>query len=82
MVVIELLGSISFDKYKIQPKVRLSFLEMLGCYKDVMRMFFLVVGPLQLVSYPSIKVIFLLGSASSFFFFSVNFLVNHMRLSG
>ncbi|KAJ0105515.1 hypothetical protein Patl1_18627 [Pistacia atlantica] len=55
MLVIELLGSSSFDKYKIQPKVRLSFPEMFGCYKDVMRMFFLVVGPLQLVSYPSIK---------------------------
>ncbi|XP_031267009.1 methylsterol monooxygenase 1-1-like [Pistacia vera] len=57
MLVIELLGSSSFDKYKIQPKVRLSFPEMFGCYKDVMRMFFLVVGPLQLVSYPSIKLI-------------------------
>jgi hypothetical protein len=30
---------------------------MLNCYKDVMRMFFFVVGPLQLVSYPSIKVV-------------------------
>ncbi|XP_054823744.1 methylsterol monooxygenase 1-1-like [Prosopis cineraria] len=46
-----------FDKYKIQPKVRLSLDEMLRCYKDVMRMFLLVVGPLQLVSYPSIKMI-------------------------
>ncbi|KAJ7944814.1 methylsterol monooxygenase 1-1-like [Quillaja saponaria] len=46
-----------FDKYKIQPKVRLSFAEMTRCYRDVMRMFFLVVGPLQLVSYPSIKMI-------------------------
>lgn len=45
-----------FDSHKIQPKVRLSLDEMLKCYKDVMRMFFLVVGPLQLISYPSVKV--------------------------
>ncbi|XP_044476483.1 methylsterol monooxygenase 1-1-like [Mangifera indica] len=56
-VLIELLGSSNFDKYKIQPKVRLSFSEMFRCYKDVMRMFFLVVGPLQLVSYPAIKMV-------------------------
>ncbi|KAK6117211.1 hypothetical protein DH2020_049090 [Rehmannia glutinosa] len=43
--------------YKIQPKVNLSFSDTLRCYKSVMRMFFLVVGPLQLVSYPSIKMI-------------------------
>lgn len=68
MVAIELLGFSSFDKYKIQPKVRLSSSEMFGCYKDVMRMFFLVVGPLQLMSYPSIKVIFLPVSALFFSF--------------
>ncbi|EYU30461.1 hypothetical protein ABFS82_01G086500 [Erythranthe guttata] len=47
----------SVSPYKIQPKVKLSFSETLHCYKSVMRMFFLVVGPLQLVSYPSIKFI-------------------------
>ena len=57
MLFIELMRPSGFDKYKIQPKVRLSFSEMLRCYKDVMRMFFLVVGPLQLMSYPSIQVI-------------------------
>lgn len=46
----------SVGPYKIQPKVKLSFSDTLRCYKSVMRMFFLVVGPLQLVSYPSIKV--------------------------
>ncbi|KAH9777479.1 hypothetical protein WN943_013844 [Citrus x changshan-huyou] len=56
-VVIESLRSDSFDKYKIQPKVRLSFSEMVRCYKDVMRMFFLVVGPLQLVSFPSVQMV-------------------------
>lgn len=43
-------------RFKIQPKVKLSFSDTLRCYKSVMRMFFLVVGPLQLVSYPSIQV--------------------------
>lgn len=57
VVVVELLRSDSFDKYKIQPKVRLSFSEMFRCYKDVMRMFFLIVGPLQLLSYPSIQMV-------------------------
>ncbi|KAK7330696.1 hypothetical protein VNO77_24894 [Canavalia gladiata] len=46
-----------FCGYKIQPKVRLSLNEMLKCYKDVMRMFFCVVGPLQLVSYPAVKMV-------------------------
>lgn len=43
--------------YKIQPKIKLSYSDSFGCYKDVMRMFILVVGPLQLVSYPSIHMI-------------------------
>ncbi|XP_028762737.1 methylsterol monooxygenase 1-1 [Neltuma alba] len=57
LVFLEIKRLAGFDKYKIQPKVRLSLDEMLRCYKDVMRMFLLVVGPLQLVSYPSIKII-------------------------
>ncbi|KAH7514086.1 hypothetical protein FEM48_Zijuj11G0051200 [Ziziphus jujuba var. spinosa] len=57
LVFIELMRIAGFDRYKIQPKVRLSFSEMSRCYKDVMRMFFLVVGPLQLVSFPSVKMI-------------------------
>ncbi|KAK9103577.1 hypothetical protein Sjap_020831 [Stephania japonica] len=43
------------EKYKIQPKVRIPRSLMFKCYRDVMRMFFLVVGPLQLLSYPSVK---------------------------
>ncbi|XP_022736962.1 methylsterol monooxygenase 1-1-like [Durio zibethinus] len=57
LVFVEMMRYLGFDKYKIQPKVRLSLSEMFRCYKDVMRMFILVVGPLQLVSYPSIKMI-------------------------
>uniref|UniRef100_A0A7C9DNQ1 4-alpha-methylsterol monooxygenase n=1 Tax=Opuntia streptacantha TaxID=393608 RepID=A0A7C9DNQ1_OPUST len=57
LVLIELIRSYNFEKYKIQPKVKLSFSEMMACYKTVMKMFFFVVGPLQLVSYPSVKLI-------------------------
>ncbi|OWM88408.1 methylsterol monooxygenase 1-1 [Punica granatum] len=56
-ICMELRRSDTFDRYKIQPKVRLTLSEVVKCYKDVLRMFFLVVGPLQLVSYPSIKMI-------------------------
>uniref|UniRef100_A0A6M2EB19 Fatty acid hydroxylase domain-containing protein n=1 Tax=Populus davidiana TaxID=266767 RepID=A0A6M2EB19_9ROSI len=57
VVFISLWRSGGFDKYKIQPKVKLSPSETFKCYKDVMFMFFFVVGPLQLVSYPSVKMI-------------------------
>ncbi|KAK8481551.1 hypothetical protein V6N13_096135 [Hibiscus sabdariffa] len=57
LVFVELMRSLGFNKYKIQPKVSLASSEMFKCYKDVMRMFVLVVGPLQLVSYPSTKMI-------------------------
>ncbi|OVA07678.1 Fatty acid hydroxylase [Macleaya cordata] len=57
LVLMELKRSKSIDKYKIQPKVKIPSQGMLKCYKDVMRTFILVVGPLQLVSYPSIKMI-------------------------
>ncbi|KGN55922.1 methylsterol monooxygenase 1-2 [Cucumis sativus] len=57
LIFLELLHATGIHKYKIQPKVRLPFNEIFRCYKDVMRMFFLVVGPLQLVSFPSIKMI-------------------------
>ncbi|XP_071707519.1 methylsterol monooxygenase 1-1 [Rutidosis leptorrhynchoides] len=56
-VFIELLFSNYIIDYKIQPKVNNSFADNISCYLDVMRMFILVVGPLQLVSYPSIKMI-------------------------
>lgn len=56
----------SVGPYKIQPKVKLSFSDTLRCYKSVMRMFFLVVGPLQLVSYPSVQVFWLIKSVTCF----------------
>lgn len=57
LVFMELKRFTNVDKFKIQPKVRLSYAEMFQCYKDVMRLFFLIVGPLQLVSYPTFKMI-------------------------
>jgi|UniRef100_A0A2N9HPS6 4,4-dimethyl-9beta,19-cyclopropylsterol-4alpha-methyl oxidase len=57
LVFVELARLAGFDRYKIQPKVRLSGSEIGRCYKDVMRMFFFIVGPLQLVSYPSVQMI-------------------------
>uniref|UniRef100_A0A7C8ZI96 4-alpha-methylsterol monooxygenase n=1 Tax=Opuntia streptacantha TaxID=393608 RepID=A0A7C8ZI96_OPUST len=57
VVVVDLLSAANFERFKIQPKVKLSFSEMRDCYKAVMKTFFLVVGPLQLVSYPSTKLI-------------------------
>ncbi|CAI9771749.1 unnamed protein product [Fraxinus pennsylvanica] len=54
---LEFFFSNSIKPYKIQPKVKLSFSDSIRCYKSVMRVFFLVVGPLQLISYPSVKMI-------------------------
>ncbi|BBH03222.1 sterol-4alpha-methyl oxidase 1-1 [Prunus dulcis] len=68
LVFAEVLSWAGLDRYKIQPKVRLPFSDMLKCYKDVMRMFILIVGPLQLVSYPSVQV-----RISSFGFFEFQY---------
>ncbi|XP_071702659.1 methylsterol monooxygenase 1-2-like [Rutidosis leptorrhynchoides] len=56
-ILIEHLFRDYITAYKIQPKVKYSLYDNFKCYKDVMRMFILVVGPLQLVSYPSIQMI-------------------------
>jgi len=42
--------------YKIQPKVHLSPAKYFECYWNVIKIFFLVVCPLQLLSYPTVKV--------------------------
>ncbi|KAK9668257.1 hypothetical protein RND81_13G045300 [Saponaria officinalis] len=57
LIFAEFFQWVNIDSYKIQPKVKLSFDEIVSCYKAVMKMFFLLVGPLQLASYPSIKLI-------------------------
>lgn len=56
-IFIELVFRDYIAAYKIQPKVKFSLYDNFKCYFDVMRMFILVVGPLQLVSYPSIRMI-------------------------
>ncbi|XP_021764731.1 methylsterol monooxygenase 1-1-like [Chenopodium quinoa] len=57
LVVVELLGVANIKRYKIQPKVRLSFAEIMSCYKAVMKLFFIVAVPFQLISYPAYKLI-------------------------
>ncbi|KAM3687110.1 hypothetical protein ACB098_10G053100 [Castanea mollissima] len=57
LIFIELARLAGVDRYKIQPKVRLSWPEMFRCYKGLVRNYLLVIGPLQLVSYPYIKMI-------------------------
>ncbi|KAL6007968.1 hypothetical protein ACLOJK_033473 [Asimina triloba] len=57
LVFMELKRAKALRKYKLQPKVLLPSPTVFKCYKDVMRMFFLVVGPLQLSSYPAIKLV-------------------------
>lgn len=56
VALLELRAPRAVGPYKLQPRVRLSHAEFLKCYGDVMRIFFLVIGPLQLVSYPAVKV--------------------------
>ncbi|KAK8955963.1 Methylsterol monooxygenase 1-1 [Platanthera guangdongensis] len=41
--------------FKLQPKINLPPSSFLRCYKDVLTAFCLVVVPLQLISYPSVK---------------------------
>lgn len=53
-VFVELTGW--FERFKIQPKMKYSLSDMFRCYKDVMKLFLLVVGTLQFVTYPSIQV--------------------------
>ncbi|RDY04213.1 Methylsterol monooxygenase 1-2 [Mucuna pruriens] len=52
----ELSGYDKFSKHKIQPLVKRTFWEMLKCYKHVMQTFVVAVGPLQIISYPTIKI--------------------------
>jgi plant 4,4-dimethylsterol C-4alpha-methyl-monooxygenase len=56
VALLELRAPPAVAPYKLQPRVRLSRAEFVRCFKDVLRVFFLVIGPLQLVSYPAVKV--------------------------
>lgn len=57
LALLELRAPWTISTYKLQPKIRLPRASFLQCYKDVMRAFVFVVGPLQLSSYPTVKVI-------------------------
>ncbi|BAF27120.1 very-long-chain aldehyde decarbonylase GL1-10-like [Oryza sativa Japonica Group] len=57
VALLELRAPAAVGPFKLQPKVRLSREEFFRCYRDVMRLFFLVIGPLQLVSYPTVKMV-------------------------
>lgn len=61
-VVLDLLKVKSLEKYRLQPGVHNSREAIWQCYKQVTILFFTVVGPLQLSSYPVVKV---LSSSSS-----------------
>ena len=52
----ELSRSKKIHEYKIQPKVKRSFSDMFNCYKNVMQVFLLVAGPLQIIAFSNIKV--------------------------
>ncbi|KAG2550774.1 hypothetical protein PVAP13_9KG319800 [Panicum virgatum] len=57
VALLELRAPAAVSPYKLQPRVRLSGAEFVRCYKDVLRIFFVVIGPLQLVSYPAVKMV-------------------------
>ncbi|XP_078445581.1 very-long-chain aldehyde decarbonylase GL1-10-like isoform X2 [Wolffia australiana] len=44
-------------RYKIQPKSHLPIADFRRCYVEVLKVFFLAVGPLQLLSFPMIKLV-------------------------
>ncbi|XP_020596402.1 methylsterol monooxygenase 1-1-like [Phalaenopsis equestris] len=57
IAVAELISPSTIAPFKLQPKVILPPTSFLKCYKEVLRVFFFVVGPLQLISYPSVKLV-------------------------
>lgn len=55
-LLLELLRSNKIDKFKIQPNFKNTFSDMMHCYHKCLLTFIYAVGPLQLLSYPVIKV--------------------------
>ncbi|PIN24666.1 C-4 sterol methyl oxidase [Handroanthus impetiginosus] len=56
-VIMELLRTKKIEKFKLQPNVKNSLADMLDCYKKVMYSFLIAVVPLQILSYPTVKMI-------------------------
>eukprot|EP00257_Ricinus_communis_P024082 XP_015584227.1 methylsterol monooxygenase 1-1-like isoform X1 [Ricinus communis] len=54
-VLMELSGSQKLGRYKTQPQIKKSFSDMFRCYKHVVLTFLLAVGPVQVITYPTIK---------------------------
>lgn len=77
IALIELWAPRAVAPYKIQPKVNLAPVSFFQCYKDVFRIFLLVVGPLQLTSYPTFKVRIIRFFFSKFIFlnYDISFLI-------
>ncbi|XP_068650077.1 very-long-chain aldehyde decarbonylase GL1-10-like [Aristolochia californica] len=55
IVFLEYKCSKALKNYKLQPKVLVPSESVIRCYKEVMRTFICIVGPLQLISYPTVK---------------------------
>ncbi|CAL9069714.1 unnamed protein product, partial [Musa banksii] len=54
-VMAELKRPKAIQKYKLQPNVHFPVATFVKCYKNVVKTFIVAVGPLQLLSYPTIK---------------------------
>lgn len=61
VALVELCFPSLISRFKLQPKIHLSPSSFLRCYLSVVRVFILAVGPLQVLSYPSVKVYYLLS---------------------
>ncbi|MQM05577.1 hypothetical protein Taro_038392 [Colocasia esculenta] len=55
LAVLELTRPDAIRRYKVQPKVPVSLSAVLRCYRNVVCSFLLTVGPLQILSYPTVK---------------------------
>jgi 4,4-dimethyl-9beta,19-cyclopropylsterol-4alpha-methyl oxidase len=56
-VLLDFMKVKAFEKYRLQPGVHNSRESIWQCYKRVTVLFFTVVGPLQLSSYPAVKMV-------------------------
>ncbi|RZS22528.1 hypothetical protein BHM03_00055317, partial [Ensete ventricosum] len=54
-VMAELKRPKAIQKYKLQPSVHFPVATFVKCYKNVVKTFIVAVGPLQLLSYPTVK---------------------------
>ncbi|XP_039137581.1 LOW QUALITY PROTEIN: very-long-chain aldehyde decarbonylase GL1-10-like [Dioscorea cayenensis subsp. rotundata] len=57
VALVELCFPSLISRFKLQPKIHLFPSSFLRCYLSVVRVFILAVGPLQVLSYPSVKLV-------------------------